>query len=93
MDNSTRINSMSNNKRRIGSKGGGIISQQHNWNQKKNDTMENSRNNSIDNVKENGRSERSVSLSHQHNINWGHENVMALISCKHKGAHYIKTSY
>jgi hypothetical protein len=46
--------------------------------------MENSRNNSIDNVKEKGKNKRNVGLSHQHNINRGHENVMALISCKHK---------
>jgi len=68
-DNSIGINSMSNNRGRIGGKGGGITSQQHNLNQKKNNTMENSRNNSIDNVKENGRSKRNVGLSHQHNTN------------------------
>ncbi len=84
MDNSTRIKSLSNNRGRTRSKGGGNISQQHNWNQKKIDTMESSRDNSIDNVKEKGRSKRSVGLSHQHNTNRGHENVMALISCKHK---------
>jgi hypothetical protein len=84
MDNSTRINSMSNNRGRTRSKGDGNISQQHIWNQKKNDMMENSRDNSIDNVKEKGRGKRSVGFSHQHNTNWGHENVMALISCKHK---------
>jgi len=60
---------MSNNRGRIRSKGGGNISQQHNWNQKKNDTMENSWNNSIDNVKEKGRGKRNVGLSHQHNTN------------------------
>jgi hypothetical protein len=27
-------------------------------------------------VKENGRSKRNVGLSHQHNTNWGHENMM-----------------
>jgi hypothetical protein len=43
----------------------------------------NSRDNSIDNVKEKGRSKRSVDLSHQHNTNWGHENMMVLINCKH----------
>jgi hypothetical protein len=46
--------------------------------------VENSRNNSIDNVKEKRRSKRSVGFSHQHNTNWGRENVMALISSKHK---------
>lgn len=80
----TALFPFSNNRRRTRSKRGGNISQQHNWNQKKNDTMENSRNNSIDNVKKKGRGKRNVGLSHQHNTNQGHENVMALISCKHK---------
>jgi len=51
MDNSTRINStLDDNKRRSKSKRGGNILQ-HNWSQEEMDTMENSRDNSTNNVK------------------------------------------
>jgi hypothetical protein len=56
MDNSTRINStLDNNKRRSNSKGGGNILQ-HNWSREDMDTMENSRDNSTNNVKGKGKS-------------------------------------
>jgi hypothetical protein len=46
------------------------------------DSMENSRDNSLDNVKRKG--QRNKGPSHYHNMNWNHKEVMALISCKHK---------
>jgi hypothetical protein len=51
MDNSTRINStLDDNKRRSKSKRGGNILQR-NWSQEEMDTMENSRDNSTNNVR------------------------------------------
>jgi hypothetical protein len=58
MDNSTKVNWTPNNSiRDHRGKGGEIISQQYNWNQKENqmDSMENSKDNSLDNVKSKGK--------------------------------------
>jgi hypothetical protein len=58
MDNPTRVHRTPNNSRRHHrGKGGEIISQQYNWNQEENhmDSMENSRDNSLDNVKSKGK--------------------------------------
>jgi hypothetical protein len=46
------------------------------------DTMD--KNNSTNNARGRGRNRSNGGPSHQHNTNWGHEQVMALIICKHK---------
>jgi hypothetical protein len=60
MDNSTRINStLDDNKRKSNNKRGGNILQ-HNWSQEEMDTMENSRDNSTNNVRGKGKSKGSA---------------------------------
>jgi hypothetical protein len=48
------------------------------------DAMENSKNNSLDNMRGKGKGRGSKGPSYQHNMNWNQEEVMALITCKHK---------
>jgi hypothetical protein len=47
------------------------------------DAMENSKNNSLDKMR-GSRGRGSRGPSYQHNMNWNHEELMALITCEHK---------
>jgi hypothetical protein len=56
-------------------------SQHCNWRQEETDTMD--KNNSTNNVR--GKVEaKEAKVFHHHNTNWGHDEVMTLINCKHK---------
>lgn len=55
-----------------------------NWSQKEMDIIDNSTNNSTHNGRKIGSGKKNKGPSCQHNTNWGHEEVMALINCKHK---------
>jgi hypothetical protein len=46
--------------------------------------MENSKKKSLDNMKGKGRGRRNKGPSYQHNMNWNREELIALITCKHK---------
>jgi hypothetical protein len=46
--------------------------------------MENSKKNSLDNMRGKGRGRRNKGPSYQHNMNWNREELIALITCKHK---------
>jgi hypothetical protein len=44
------------------------------------DAMENSKNNSLDNMRGKGRGRGNKGPSYQHNMNWNHDKVMTLIT-------------